>query len=157
MVEAYNTDAPPVQIIASDIDTDVLGHAERGVYALDRLASVSDGRRTRFFQRGRGPNAGFARVRPHLQTMIDYQQINLQHEKWPIPGGVDVIICRNVLIYFQAPLQNRIVRRFGSLLAPNGLLITGHSENITSATDIFQSLGQTVYRPHDTARVRLPV
>jgi chemotaxis protein methyltransferase CheR len=151
MVEAYNTDTPPVEIIASDIDTNVLGQAERGVYALDRLTSVSDRRRARFFQRGSGPNAGFARVRPQLQTLIDYRQINLQSEQWPIPSGVDVIICRNVLIYFQAPLQNRIVRRFGSLLAPHGLLITGHSENITSATDIFQSLGQTVYRPHDGA------
>jgi chemotaxis protein methyltransferase CheR len=153
MVEAYRTDNPPVEIIASDIDTDVLAHAQRGVYALERLDKVSERRRSQFFQRGDGPNAGFARVRPLLRAMIDYRQINLQSDNWAVPGGLDIIICRNVLIYFQAPLQNRIVRRFGSLLAESGMLITGHSENITSAGDIFTSAGQTVYYPRAGARV----
>jgi chemotaxis protein methyltransferase CheR len=125
MIEAYRSDAPPVQIIASDIDTDVLAHAQRGVYALERLATVDDRRKARFFQRGDGPNAGFARVRPLLRTMIDYRQINLQSDTWRIPERLDVIICRNVLIYFEAPLQDRIIRRFGTLLDPEGLLITG--------------------------------
>jgi chemotaxis protein methyltransferase CheR len=147
MIEAYNSDSPPVEIIASDIDTDVLAHAQRGVYALDRLAKVSDKRRARFFQRGDGPNTGFARVRPMLRAMIDYRQINLQADAWPVPGDLDVIICRNVLIYFQPPLQQRIVSRFAGLIAPHGLVIMGHSENISSASDSFVSVGQTVYRP----------
>jgi chemotaxis protein methyltransferase CheR len=151
MVEAYNTETPPVEIIASDIDTDVLAHAQRGVYALERLSTVSERRRARFFQRGDGPNAGFARVRPLLRAMIDYRQINLQSETWPVPSGLDVIICRNVLIYFQPPLQQRIIRRFGALLAGHGMLITGHSENINAASDIFVPLGQTVYRPRGAA------
>ena len=153
MVEAYNTDSPPVEIIASDIDTDVLAHAQRGVYALERLDTVSERRRARFFQRGDGPNAGFARVRPLLGTMIDYRQINLQSATWPVPSGLDVIICRNVLIDFEPPLQQRAVCRFGSLLAPDDLLIMGHTENITWASDFFASIGQTVYRPR--AGVRL--
>jgi chemotaxis protein methyltransferase CheR len=156
MVEAYDNDAPPVEIVASDIDTDVLAHAQRGVYAMERLASVSERRRARFFQRGDGPNAGFARVRPMLRALIDYRQINLQSERWALPDAIDVIICRNVLIYFQPPLQQRIVRRFGSLLTSTGLLITGHSENITSAPDLFESLGQTVYRPRTAPRSTPP-
>ena len=88
-----------------------------------------------------------------LRTMIDYRQINLQSPKWPVPSGLDVIICRNVLIYFEPPLQHRIVSRFGALLAHDGLLIMGHSENITSASDIFTSIGQTVYRPRAAARL----
>lgn len=151
MVEAYKSDTPPVEIIASDIDTDVLAHAQRGVYALERLGTVNDRRRSRFFQRGDGPNAGFARVRPLLRAMIDYRQINLQSDSWPLPDDLDVVICRNVLIYFQPPLQQRIIRRFGSLLNPAGMLITGHSENITAAADIFESVGQTVYRPRSAA------
>ncbi len=152
MIETYNSDTPPVEVIASDIDTDVLAHAQRGVYALDRLTKVSDKRRTRFFQRGDGPNAGFARVRPMLRAMIDYRQINLQSEKWSVPTGLDIIICRNVLIYFEPPLQQRVVRRFASFVAADGLLITGHSENIMSASDVFVSLGQTVYRPRNPQR-----
>lgn len=147
MIEAYNSDSPPVEIIASDIDTDVLAHAQRGVYTLDRLEKVSDKRRARFFQRGDGPNTGFARVRPMLRAMIDYRQINLQADGWAVPGDLDVIICRNVLIYFEPALQQKIVRRFAGLIAPHGLLITGHSENIMSASDLFMSAGQTVYRP----------
>jgi chemotaxis protein methyltransferase CheR len=147
MIEAYKSETPPVEIIASDIDTDVLAHAHRGVYALERLNAVSDRRRARFFQRGDGKNAGFARVRPNLRAMIDYRQINLQSENWSLPTGLDVIICRNVLIYFQPALQGRIVNRFASLLGRDGMLITGHSENIMSSTDLFTSMGQTVYRP----------
>jgi chemotaxis protein methyltransferase CheR len=152
MVEAYNSDSPPVEIIASDIDTDVLAHAQRGVYALDRLSTVSERRRARFFQRGDGPNAGFARVRPLLRTMIDYRKINLQSDAWALPDALDIVICRNVLIYFQPPLQQRIVRRFATVLGPDGMLITGHSENITTAGDIFVALGQTTYKPRGEAR-----
>jgi chemotaxis protein methyltransferase CheR len=152
IVEAYKTDTPPVEIIASDIDTDVLAHAQRGVYSIDRLETVSERRRARFFERGHGKNAGSARVRPMLRKLIEYRQINLQSDTWPIPGGLDVIFCRNVLIYFEAPLQQRIIRHFGSLLAQDGMLITGHSENITSASDIFVSLGHTVYRPRGATR-----
>lgn len=147
MIEAYNTDKPPVEIIASDIDTDVLAHAQRGVYALDRLSSVSERRRTRFFQRGTGPNVGFARVRPELRSLIDYRRINLQDPNWPIPADLDIIICRNVLIYFQVGTQQKILERFAALVADDGLLITGHSENIAYAGDMFTPLGQTVYRP----------
>ncbi len=147
MIEAYDSETPPVEIIASDIDTDVLAHAQRGVYALERLNTVSDRRRARFFQRGDGPNTGFARVRPALRTMIDYRVINLQEPAWPVPGNLDIIICRNVLIYFEQPLQQRILQRFGGLIADDGLLVTGHSENISYAADVFTSLGQTAYRP----------
>jgi chemotaxis protein methyltransferase CheR len=147
LIETYENDAPPVEIVASDIDTDVLAHAQRGVYALERLANVSDRRRARFFQRGAGPNAGYARVRPMLRGLIDFRQINLQSEAWPVRAPVDVVMCRNVLIYFEVPLQQRIVRRFAAVLSPQGLLITGHSENIAAAADIFVPLGQTVYRP----------
>jgi chemotaxis protein methyltransferase CheR len=156
MIETYNTDSPPVEIIASDIDTDVLAHAQRGVYALERLSTVSDKRRARFFQRGDGPNAGFARVRPPLRTLIDYRQINLQSDKWSVPGDLDVIICRNVLIYFEPALQQRIIQRFHSLLSRDGLLITGHSENVGSGQSLFEAMGQTVYRPRSSARVLEP-
>ncbi len=153
MIETYATDTPPVEIIASDIDTDVLEHAHRGVYPLERLTSVSERRRARFFQRGDGPNLGFARVRPNLRTMIDYRRINLHDAGWNVPTTLDIIICRNVLIYFQAALQQQIVRRFHSLLGPDGLLILGHSENVAASADLFESLGQTVYRPANTGQV----
>lgn len=153
MIEAYGSDTPPVEIIASDIDTDVLAHAQCGVYALERLAGVSERRRARFFQCGNGPNIGYARVRPVLRTMIDYRRINLQDAAWPIPAELDIIICRNVLIYFELSTQKRILTRFGKLVADDGLLITGHSENIAFASDVFASLGQTVYKPKAGSRV----
>jgi chemotaxis protein methyltransferase CheR len=155
LIEAYETDAPPVEIIASDIDTDVLAYAQRGVYPLERLKGVSDKRRLHFFQRGSGPNTGYARVAPMLRTLIDYRQINLQNQSWPIPGELDVIMCRNVLIYFESELQIAVVRRFASVLGPQGLLMTGHSENISGAADLYVTLGQTVYRPRTAERLAL--
>jgi chemotaxis protein methyltransferase CheR len=145
MVEAYNTETPPVEIIASDVDPEALAHAQRGVFMLERLQKISDKRQSRFFQRGDGPNAGFARVRPLLRTMIDYRQINLQSDTWPVPSDLDIIICRNVLLYFAPALQHSIVRRFADFIAADGLLITG-AENVTGATELFDSMGQTVYR-----------
>jgi chemotaxis protein methyltransferase CheR len=152
MIEAYNSDRPPVEIVASDIDTDVLAQAQRGVYALEKLATVSERRRARFFQRGDGPNTGFARVRAPLRALIDFRPINLQDSAWHMASGLDVIMCRNVLIYFEQSTQNMIVHRFRALIADDGLLIMGHSENIGYAGDLFTSIGKTVYRPRTGSR-----
>jgi chemotaxis protein methyltransferase CheR len=154
MIEAYKSEHPPVEIIASDIDTDVLAHARRGVYTLERLSTVSNTRKARFFDRGDGPNTGFARVRPALRALIDYRRINLQEPAWPVPTGIDVIMCRNILIYFEPATQARILSRFAGHIAADGLLITGHSENISYATNLFSPIGQTVYRPKAGALTR---
>jgi len=145
MAEAFNTLAPPVRILATDVDTNVVAASERGVYDMERFEKMSPERLRRFFQKGSGPNAGRARIRPELRELITFRALNLLHDSWPIRGPLDAIFCRNVMIYFDKPTQYRILKKFAPLLRPDGLLFAGHSENFMHAADLFRLRGKTVY------------
>ena len=143
--EAFGSAKPPVRIVASDIDTQVLATARRGVYALDRLDNLSAAQKRQFFHRGTGPSAGFARVRPELRALVEFRTINLHDANWALDRGFTAIFCRNVLIYFDRPTQAAIVARFAPLLADDGLLFTGHSEALGPIDSMFRPRGKTVY------------
>ncbi len=146
VVEAFGSDQPPVRIIASDLDSDVLRAAERGVYALDKVSSLPPPQLKRFFLKGKGEQSGFARIRPQLLRMIEFRQINLVEDGWDIQGPLAAIFCRNVMIYFNKETQTRVLERFAPLLRPDGLLFAGHSENFFyNARDTFRIRGKTVY------------
>ena len=146
VIEAFASDAPPVRIIASDLDTEALAAASRGVYAMEKLASLSPQRLKKFFLKGAGAQAGFARIRPEVQRLVEFRQVNLHEGPWDIEGPLAAIFCRNVMIYFNKATQSKILSRFMPLLRPNGLLFAGHSENFFyNAGDIFRSRGKTVY------------
>ena len=147
--EAFNSMTPPVQIVATDIDTNVLTTARGGVYGMDRVERLSRERMQRFFLKGTGSQAGFVRVRPELQRLIEFQRINLLDRTWALQGPFDIMFCRNVMIYFDKPTQYDILKRFVPLLKTDGLLFAGHSESFLHAADIFRSLGRTVYERTD--------
>jgi chemotaxis protein methyltransferase CheR len=144
--EAFGTLTPPVSIIATDIDTNVLETAANGVYPIDRIDKMAQDRVKRFFQRGRGERSGLVRVRPELRQLVTFKPLNLLAGSWPISGPFDVIFCRNVMIYFDKPTQSKILARFVPLMKPEGLLFAGHSENFMYATDAFRLRGKTVYQ-----------
>jgi chemotaxis protein methyltransferase CheR len=145
MIDAFNSFTPPVTIVATDLDTNVLAKAEAGVYPLERVEKLSDAVVKRFFLRGTGAQAGFVRVRPELRAMITYRQVNLLDADWHIRGPLDAIFCRNVMIYFDKPTQLKILERFAPLLHPDGLLFAGHSESFHNAGHVFSLRGKTVY------------
>ena len=143
--EEFGTLSPPVSIIATDIDTNVLETASNGVYPVERIDKMAQDRVKRFFQRGRGERCGLVRVRPELRQLVTFKPLNLLASSWPVSGPFDVIFCRNVMIYFDKPTQGQILSRFAPLMKPDGLLFAGHSENFTYATDAFKLRGKTVY------------
>lgn len=145
LCEAFHKLNPQAKIVATDIDTNVLKIASDGVYNLDRLDKMSPDRIKKFFLKGKGSNDGQVRVRPELRQMIEFKQLNLLADSWPISGSFDVIFCRNVMIYFDKPTQKKILQRFAPLLKPHGLLFVGHSENFSYLTTTFQLRGKTVY------------
>ena len=147
--EAFNSLTPPVHIVATDIDTNVLATAQKGVYGMDRVERLSRERMQRFFLKGTGGQAGFARIRPELQHLIEFKRINLLDKTWAVQGPFDALFCRNVMIYFDKPTQHGILQRFVPLLKPEGLLFAGHSESFLHAADLFRSLGRTVYERTD--------
>lgn len=146
LVEAYDAVPSGVRIIATDIDTDVLARAGRGVYPEERLRTVSPAQRARFFLRGKGKNAGLVQVRPELRELVTFERRNLLDSNWGAATEFDVIFCRNVMIYFDKATQRALVRRFFPCLRSGGLLITGHSESLFNASHLFALVGHTVYR-----------
>src|SRR5690606_31888608 len=106
----------------------------------------------RFFLKGTGAQEGMVSVRPELKAMISFQRINLLDASWPVRGPLDVIFCRNVMIYFDKPTQYKILSRFAPLMHDEGLMFAGHSESFLHAADLFKSLGKTVYAPARSSR-----
>jgi len=134
------------EILASDINTEVLGVAKRAVYTADEVKGVSSALLHRHFQRGTGENAGRFRVRPAIAQMVRFQQINLLRSLPRFDAPFDVVFCRNCLIYFSAEDQARVIRALTSTLRPGGLLFLGHSESVPSDYAELERLPRTVYR-----------
>ncbi len=133
------------RIWATDIDTSVLAKATAGVYRLADLQNLSITQKRDYFMRGTGDHVELVKVKRELQAAINYQHLNLLAETWPVPGPFDAIFCRNVMIYFDAPTQLRLIQRFSRLLKPGGLLFVGHSEHFNDPKSPFRLLGQSVY------------
>lgn len=145
-VDAFGTFTPPVKILATDVDTQVLNIAQAGVFSLDRVEKIPADKLKRFFLKGEGENQGYVKVRPELQALITFRQSNLLAPEWNIRGPFNAIFCRNVMIYFDKPTQYKILKKFAPLLHADALLFAGHSENFYHATDLFTACGKTVYR-----------
>lgn len=143
--ETFDSMTPPITILASDIDTHVLGTASEGIYPLDRVERMEPQRLKRFFLRGSGSKAGFARVRPELRALLQFERINLLDSEWPMRTAFDAIFCRNVMIYFDKDTQLKLLQRFKPHLQPHGLFYAGHSESFLHAAELFRSRGRTVY------------
>ena len=133
-----------VQLVASDIDTNVLATAKRGVYNADSRG-LDAARLKNFFMRGTGANGGKIRVRPELQRWVDFRPLNLMEQQWQLGEPFHMVFCRNVMIYFDAPTQRKVLERIHRVVRPGGLLFVGHSENFTEARDLFKLRGKTIY------------
>lgn len=134
-----------VKILATDLDSNVLATAERGVYEESRVKDISEIRLRRWFQKGRGEQSGLVRVVPMLRELITFRRLNLM-EDWPMRGPFDIVFCRNVVIYFDKPTQRVLFERFADQLIDQGYLFVGHSESLFKVTDRFVPLGKTIYQ-----------
>jgi chemotaxis protein methyltransferase CheR len=144
--EAFDSLAPPVRILASDVDTSVIAVAQNGAYPEARVEHLAPGRLRRFFLRGTGSRAGQVRVRDEIRALVTFRPINLLDPAWPLRGPLDAVFCRNVMIYFDKPTQLAVLERFAPLLRADGLLFAGHSESLHHAAHLFRLRGKTVYR-----------
>lgn len=145
VLETFGSNASHVSIVASDLDTNVLATAQKGVYPIERVEKLSPERLRKFFLRGTGAQEGYVSVRPELKNMIQFQRLNLLDQSYSVKGPLDVIFCRNVMIYFDKPTQYKILGRFAPMMQPDGLMFAGHSESFLHAADLFKSQGKTVY------------
>ncbi len=132
------------RIVASDIDTKVLATAAAGVYAADSRGLTPERLRAHFL-RGQGPNSGFIKVKPELAKAVEFRVHNLMAAQWSLGEPFDIVFCRNVMIYFDAPTQRKVLERIHAVMKPRGMLYVGHSENFTDSKDLFRLRGKTIY------------
>jgi chemotaxis protein methyltransferase CheR len=132
-----------VRVLATDLDTNCIAHAKRGVYTLDRVKDLSRATLARWFDNG--PDGKTVSVKPELQGIVSFGQLNLM-QPWPIRGPLDVIFCRNVVIYFDKEAQRRLFDRMADLMPQNGHLFLGHSETLFKVSSRFELIGRTVYK-----------
>ena len=145
LIEALGSRAGTATVVATDIDTQVLGKGAAGVFTMEQVGKLSPERLKRFFLKGSGAHSGKVRVRPELAAMVKFSQLNLLAPRWVLKEPFDAIFCRNVMIYFDKPTQHQILNRFVPLMKPRGLLFAGHSENFSFASQTLRLRGQTVY------------
>ena len=134
-----------IKILATDLDSSILEKAKRGIYPEECVLNLNPERRRLWFRRGRGGNKGFVRVCPSLQELITFKQLNLMH-KWPFKGPIDLIFCRNVVIYFDKETTRNLIAQFYQILTNDGHLFMGHSESIMGTEVCFDRMGRTIYR-----------
>ncbi|MFO1223073.1 MAG: CheR family methyltransferase [Burkholderiaceae bacterium] len=133
-----------VEIVASDIDAEVLASAQRGIYDAD-ARGLSAARLQRHFLRGKGRNEGRIRVRPALARRVQFRTLNLVDPQWPLGAPFDIVFCRNVMIYFDGATRQAVLQRLHGVLAAGGLLYAGHAESFVQARQWFRLRGKTIY------------
>lgn len=134
------------RILGTDIDTAVLAKAARGVYPQSEVSGLTAARALLFEKTGEGT----VRIPAAVRDLVAFKPLNLI-EPWPMRGPFDAIFCRNVAIYFDKRTQGEVFGRFEKILAPQGFLYIGHSENLGAGGEGFRLVGKTIYQSKRSA------
>ena len=134
-----------VRVLATDVDSEVLARARRGLYPPERMSSVSPERRQRFFIEQREAGMACGQIAPEVASLVTFKQLNLIHSL-PMRGPLDAIFCRNVVIYFDKETQRELFTRIARLQRPDDLLFLGHSESLFKVCDSYALIGKTIHR-----------
>lgn len=132
-------------ILATDISTRVLDHARKGIYKEERISPVPESVRRRYFLRSRDASKELVRVCPELRAKVKFMRLNFMDESFPIDGQLDIIFCRNVIIYFNKETQERLIWKLCEHLRPGGYLFLGHSETLSGLGLPLKKVSASVY------------
>ena len=133
-------------ILATDISTKVLDAARAAVYDEARVEPVPMAFRKSYLLRSKDRSKKQVKIAPELRALVKFRRLNFMEEDFGISEPVEIIFCRNVIIYFDRPTQQRLLSRFCSLLTPGGYLFMGHSETLNGMDLPLINLGTTVYK-----------
>lgn len=133
-------------ILGTDICTDVLAKAVAGRYAEPMIEPVSMARRRQYLMQSKDRALGEVRIVPRLRSKVAFGRLNLMDETYPVERDIDIIFCRNILIYFDKPTQAKVLTRLCDHLAPGGYLFLGHSESIVGIDLPVRQIANTVFQ-----------
>lgn len=134
------------RILATDISSRVLEAAERAIYDMDKVEPIPYDYKKRFLLRSKNPDRAEVRIRPELRAKVDFRRVNFMDETYPVPSGFDTVFCRNVIIYFDRPTQERILGHICAHIRPGGWLFIGHSETLTGMNLPLRGTAPTIYQ-----------
>ncbi|MGE4578190.1 MAG: protein-glutamate O-methyltransferase CheR [Desulfuromonadales bacterium] len=133
-------------IFATDISTRVLEKARRAVYEKRLIAPVSPAFRKKYLLKSKDPNSPLVRIAPAQRAQVTFGRLNFMDDDFGWPEPMDIIFCRNVIIYFDKPTQEALMNRFCRYLRPGGYLFLGHSESLHGYDVPLKQVAPTVYR-----------
>ena len=139
--------AGDIKILATDISTRVLAEAQAGIYHPKRVESIPPPLRKRHMETQHQGGEVVYHMHPALRQLIVFRRMNLSQPPFVMKGPMDIIFCRNVMIYFDAPVRDALLKEFHRLLRPDGYLMVGHSEGLTQSGHLFTRDGASTYRP----------
>jgi chemotaxis protein methyltransferase CheR len=134
-----------IEIIATDLSTHILDRARTGIYPMSRAETIPHSYLKRFMLKGRGEQAGKFAVGSELRDTVSFRQVNLHEGPFAQFGTFDLILCRNVLIYFTAEGRGKVLGALTAQLAPGGHLYLGHAETLNGVTHSLRTVVPTVY------------
>jgi len=134
------------KILATDISTRALVLAQRGVFEKKQIENIPTALQSRFFKPVRDTDGGLYQVGDELSRCIIYRRLNLSRPPFPMRGELDIVFCRNVMIYFDPETRADLVNEIYRLLLPGGYLFTGHAESLISLNTAFKCIRPTVYQ-----------
>ncbi len=133
-------------ITASDISTQVLQTAKTGIYPEERTDPIPLNLKKKYLMRSREKSKSLVRISSAVRSLVTFKRINFMDDDFGIAEKMDVIFCRNVVIYFDKPTQQTLMRNFYKQLRPGGYLFIGHSETLSGLNVDFKAVASTVYR-----------
>jgi chemotaxis protein methyltransferase CheR len=135
-----------LRILATDISTRILEAAQSGVYPGSKLDGLPPGYASRHFQRSGGTGRDLYQVRPELRDLVLFRRLNLSAPPFPMKGPMDVILVRNVMIYFDNAVRRGLVEECHRLLRPGGYLLVGHAESLAGVVGEFKCIRPSIYQ-----------
>jgi len=133
-------------ILATDLCTQVLKVAQRGVYELDTLAPAPAPLRQKYVRNASDRAARLCRIAPALRSKIGFARLNLMDQSYAVGRDMDVIFCRNVLIYFDKPTQQAVLTKLCAHMRTGGYLVLGHAETISGLDLPVEQIANTIFQ-----------
>jgi chemotaxis protein methyltransferase CheR len=137
------------RILATDISTAVLAKAEMGVYTEEVIGPVPAALKRKYFMRSRDRDSNRVRVVPELRQLVEFRRLNFMEDNYGLAEKADAIFCRNVIIYFDRPTQERILNKLSHHLVPRGYMFVGHAETLHDMNLPLAPVAPALYRRID--------
>jgi chemotaxis protein methyltransferase CheR len=137
------------QILATDISTRVLGKAKQAVYGEERIDPVPSLLKHKYLLRSKDKSRGLVRVVPELREKVRFRRLNFMNDDFGMREPLDIIFCRNVIIYFDRQIQEQLLNKFYTLLTKDGFIFMGHSETLNGLDVPLVMVHPTIYRKHN--------